>query len=94
MILCKNGRIFLVCSKKKNNEERPENGESQGEERSCLPSFLPLQEFQLSALYLSIPVGQSGGNPTEKLPGPSVGLEGACKGRSLPPSLSAASPCV
>lgn len=85
MILLKNGRIFLVCSKKHWGKARKWGVPGRGETHVSLPfSHCKNLSSQL-CLYLSIPVGQSGGDPTEELPGPSVGLEGTCKGRSLPP---------
>lgn len=58
------------------------------------PPFSPCKNLcsQL-CLHLSIPVGQSGGDPTEELPGPIVGLEGTCK-EGLCPSPSLLPPPV
>lgn len=71
----------------KSIEERPENGESQGEERPMSPFLSPTARISApsSACTCPSPRGSQGGYPTEELPGPSVGLEGTCKGRSLPP---------
>ena len=88
MILRKNGRIFLVCSKKHWGKARKWGVPGRGETHVSLPfSHCKNLSSQL-CLHLSIPEGQSGGVPHRGAPRAQCGTGGDMQRKvSAPPSL-------
>ena len=93
MILHKNGRIFLVCSKKQWGKARKWGVPGSGEIHVSPPFSHCKNLCSQLCLHLSIPVGQSGGTPQRSSQGPVWGWRGHAK-EGLCPSPSLLPPPV